>query len=260
MPFRSVFVGIDVACAKGKKLPICVVAADNGKIIPQIIPDDLFRMLPKGLGNREISSDAPFVQAAREVSGSLKEIALKQRWTIERIAIDAPARPPRSGVRASEKALNKKGLSCFMTPCEEDWEKIREQCQRHRGTLARMPHSNKIWMLFGFELFKSFKSAFNCEVFEVFPYAIISELLPRVESKRTDEGYRKQLSIVAKQTGWEEPDDLCRILKASVHGRRDDRLDAFMSAWVATICQNQRGFFGDPKVDDDVIWNIKLTW
>jgi hypothetical protein len=83
-----------------------------------------------------------------------------------------------------------------------------------------MPHANKIWMLYGFELFEALR-AIGHEVIEVYPYAIARALLPECPHKRTAEGNRRQLESVAAATNW-MPLDLERALVAdmSKHERR----------------------------------------
>ena len=64
MPSSSVFIGIDVACAVGKRLPLCVVAADY-PLMPLTIPKHLAGLIPRGVGNKEIIAAAPFEKSAR---------------------------------------------------------------------------------------------------------------------------------------------------------------------------------------------------
>ena len=48
-----------------------------------------------------------------------------------------------------------------------------------------MPHANKIWMLYGFAIFKAVR-ANRHEVIEVYPYAIVRALLREVRTKRAE--------------------------------------------------------------------------
>src|SRR4051812_13295792 len=101
-------------------------------------------------------------------------------WRIERIAIDAPAAPPATGTRTSEAELARLGLSSFQTPAAPAWAGIRERCTSHLrlgGTAATLPYANKIWMLFGFQLFGRLRRGLRAEVIEVYPLAIIRALL-----------------------------------------------------------------------------------
>ena len=102
MPTSSVYVGIDVACAVGKRLPICVVSADY-PLVPLKIPKHLAALIPRGVGNKEIIVAMPFREAARGVVSAINRIEIEMGWRVERIAVDAPAAPPTTGSRASEK-------------------------------------------------------------------------------------------------------------------------------------------------------------
>jgi hypothetical protein len=148
---RSVYVGIDVACAVGKRLPICVISADTPHT-PLVIPKPLANLIPRGLGNREVFSPMPFRVVAVQVAAMLKQIASEMGWLIERIAIDAPAAPG-TGTRKSEDEICRHGLSCFRTPDAAAWIEIRKTCIDHLSkgcTVSSLPHANKIWMLYGF--------------------------------------------------------------------------------------------------------------
>ncbi len=251
----SVFVGIDVACAINKRLPICVVST-GPKLMPLAIPGLLARHIPRGLGNKEIVAAEPFREATRGVVSAIVHIANQMAWNVERIAVDAPAAPPGSGSRASENELGRLGLSSFRTPAVPNWKTIREKCADHLscgGSVATLPHANKIWMLFGFELFARLRSELGAEVIEVYPFAIIRKLLPACAHKTTETGYRDQLAAVAARTGWEAR-ELEAALKRTVPGTRHDRLDAFMAAWIASLPPEQRRAHGDPTNDNDAIW------
>jgi hypothetical protein len=251
----SVYVGIDVACAVGKRLPICVVSAGH-PLMPLTIPNRLAAAMPRGVGNREITAAAPFREAARGVVSAITRIVDELGWRVERTAVDAPAAPPATGSRAFENELGRLGLSSFRTPAASAWAGIREKCVDHLGSggsAATLPHANKIWMLFGFELFACLRAGFRAEVIEVYPFVIVRALLPACEHKSTEQGYRDQLIAVAARTGW-EPQNLEGKLKATVPGSRHDRLDAFMAAWVASLAPELRRALGDARRPDDAIW------
>jgi hypothetical protein len=166
-----VYVGIDVACAVGKRLPICAVSA-GFPLMPLIVPKRLAALIPRGVGNREISEQTPFEDAASGVVRSINHIADEMGWRIKRIAVDAPAAPPATGSRASEVELGSCGLSSFRTPPTSAWAGIIERCKDHLRagrTAATLPYANKIWMLFGFKLFEHLKAGLNAEVIEVYP-------------------------------------------------------------------------------------------
>jgi hypothetical protein len=253
VPSRSVYIGIDVACARGKRLPICVVSGGQ-PLIPLMIPKHLAELIPRGVGNREITAAAPFEETACGVVNAIDRIAIEMGWQIKRIALDAPAAAPETGARTSENELGRRGLSSFRTPPAPAWAGIREKCAKHLrdgGNAAELPYANKIWMLFGFELFTCLKS--SAEIIEVYPFAIVRALLPACEHKSTEEGYRDQLNAVSARTGW-EPQKLEARLKATVPGSRHDKLDAFMAAWVASLPPRRRCAFGNARRPDDAIW------
>ncbi|HKN31456.1 MAG TPA: DUF429 domain-containing protein [Roseiarcus sp.] len=255
MPSSPVYVGIDVACAVGKRLPICFVSGAD-PVMPLTIPRQLSAAIPRGAGNKEIISPSPFREAAGGVVNAISRVMDEMDWRVERIAIDAPSAPPLAVPRASEKELGHLGLSSFRTPAVSDWAGIREKCVWHLGSgrsAATLPHANNIWMLFGFELFAQLRNSFRAEVIEVYPFAIVRALLLACQHKSTDEGYKDQLAAVAVRMGW-APQDLEARLKGTVHGSRHDRLDAFMAAWVASLRPEQRCAFGDPQQTDDAIW------
>src|SRR5580692_7195166 len=161
MSSSAVHIGIDVACARGKALPICVVSA-GPPVLPLGIPNELAALIPRGLGNREINSAVPFREAALGVVAAIARIVSEMKWTVERIAVDAPAAPPATGARASENELGSAGLSSFRTPSASGWSSISKACARHLelgGSIVTLPYANKIWMLFGFELFASLRLA-----------------------------------------------------------------------------------------------------
>lgn len=255
MSLLSVYLGIDVACRKGGRLPLCVVSK-GPRVEPLQVPKHLVHLIPRGVGNQEIVADNPFRDAAQRVAMAIRQIASEERWHIERIAIDAPAAPPAAGARLAEDELGRCGLSSFRTPTRAAWPNIREACIKHltaNGEVARLPHANKIWMLFGFELFKTLRQSFNAEIIEVYPFAIVRALLSDCPHKKTEQGYQDQLAAIARRTGWDAV-ALAERLKAMVPGSRDDRLDAFMSAWVATLSPDRRRAYGNPEAPDDAIW------
>ena len=81
MASQDVFVGIDVACASGKRLPLCIVSHGH-PLMPLEIPKELAVLVPRGLGNRQIASANPFREHAKAVVSALQEIAWKLRWEV----------------------------------------------------------------------------------------------------------------------------------------------------------------------------------
>lgn len=251
----QVYIGIDVNCAQRARLPICFISAAS-QIVIHALPRDLAHLIPRGVGNGEIREAAPFQSKAREASAAIASIARAQNWTITRVAIDAPAAAPLSGTRASEDNLGRLGLSSFRTPSQSAWHDIKHVCRDHlnRGQpLAKLPYANKIWMLFGFELFSALREALDAEIIEVYPFAIARAIAPDCPHKSTEEGYRLQLEVMAARTGW-QPWELHDRLQAGVDGRRHDRLDAYMSAWVASLSVKDRWAYGEATNLSDAIW------
>ena len=115
MPSLSVYVGIDVACAAGKKLPLCVVSAGH-PLMPLRIPKQLAELIPRGVGNKEITAVAPFQEAARGALSAIVRIVNEMGWKVERIAIDAPAAPPAVVTRISEIELGRAVCPHFERP------------------------------------------------------------------------------------------------------------------------------------------------
>ena len=241
----DVYVGIDVACAKRKPLPICFAALEGGRLRPLAVPVDCTRKFPRGKGNVEVREPDPFAADAVALRRAIQETADILGWRIARIAIDAPAAPPPAGMRACEKKLNELGLSVFTTDSIDAWDAILETCRSHLkrgGALARLPYANKIWMLYGFRIFKEFaRLPGSPEVIEVYPHSIMQALIPRgFKHKTITQGFRAQLGAIAEITGW-EADDLDIALSRTVPGVAHDRLDAFASSWVASLTADHEG-------------------
>jgi predicted nuclease with RNAse H fold len=253
---KDVFVGIDVACARAKRLPICFSAKDGRRLVPLEIAADVSKGMPRGLGNAEVRQRLAFRAAAAALSDTIDSICREMGWRIVRIAIDAPAAPPLNGTRISEQALSRCGLSVFRTPDNAGWKQLREECEQHLkggGPLNRLPHANKIWMQYGFEIFQALRAANHTEVLEVYPYSIVQEIARGCPHKTTYEGYQMQLKAISERVGWSSA-DLERQLQLTVPGSKHDRLDAFMSSWVASLPASQRRAYGSLSDPSDQIW------
>ncbi len=251
-----VHIGIDVACGKGKPLPICVVEG-GPRLMPLDLPTDLAALIPKGPGNEAVATDRPFAATAQRVAIALRTIAAERNWRIERVAIDAPALAPVESPRACEDAMGKAKLASFRTPTIDRWPDIIARCRRHLaagGSAARLPFANMIWMLYGFELYTALRTTLGVEVIETYPAGVIHEIARGCEHKSTEAGYQRQLAVVAGHTGWEDPAHLEARLKETVALTRHDRLDAFMAAWVASLPTDRRRAYGNPADPDDSIW------
>ncbi|HEY5105697.1 MAG TPA: DUF429 domain-containing protein [Caulobacteraceae bacterium] len=251
---EQVFIGIDVACAKDRRLPVCFALRRDGRLEPAELRRALLDRIPRGTGNREVALAAPYAEKTRAVAAAIAGISREMGWRVERIAVDAPAAPGRQGGRRCEIDLFGAGLSAFKTPSVDEWPGVLAACRAHLSggvPLARLPHANKVWMLYGFELFAALRTSF--EVIEVYPFAIARALLPIHAHKSTEEGYRLQLAAIAAATGW-APDALEVRLRRTVAGSRHDRLDAFMAVWVASLPTALLRAFGDASDPNDAIW------
>jgi hypothetical protein len=82
VPSSFVYIGIDVACAVGKKLPICVVSTGH-PLMPLAIPKQLAGLIPLGVGNKEIIAATPFQQAAQDVLSAINHIVDEMGWKVE---------------------------------------------------------------------------------------------------------------------------------------------------------------------------------
>lgn len=57
---------------------------------------------------------------------------------------------------------------------------------------------------------------------------------------------------MARETGWPAQRDGEPVLKEIGYGSLDDKLDAYLSAWVASLPADEREACGEAP--DDVIW------
>ena len=60
------------------------------------------------------------------------------------------------------------------------------------------------------------------------------------------------LAKAAAHHAGHEAAELERYLKTSGWGKSDDRLDAYLCAWIASLPETERRAYGSPP--DDVIW------
>jgi len=148
-------------------------------------------------------------------------------------------------------------LSYFQTPSWVEFEEIHQQVDKHvsgGGRESYLPHANKLWMLVGFALFKSLRRQWEC--LEVFPQAIVHAMSVAGAHKSSQNGYEGQLAAASRNTGVTSS-QLASELNAACFGSRHDRLDAYLSAWVAALDSHEREAFGVPP--DDAIWVPKQS-
>ena len=249
------FVGIDVAFAKKKYLPISVCVWRNGKLYPLTLKSKQVLAPPSGYWNAVIVRDSHLVKTfAKSTLQYLREVENIFGVTIKRIAIDAPSDPKTDGAtrREAEKGLDQRGIRCIATPDALQFKTIRVKALAHLangGEESRNPHANQLWMLVGFELFETLRQEWEC--LEVFPQAIATTLGSAKIHKTKSQGFLGQLSATALSTGW--PETVSKsCLKDIGYGSFHDKLDAYLSSWVASLDSDQREPIGSPP--NDVIW------
>lgn len=253
-------VGIDVAVAKSKRLPVCVCVQHNGALQPLALRESGVPLPPKLPGNIAVVEPAVRQQLAAATAKYLREIQNHFDIQIVRIAIDAPSAPRAMGVltRKAEQALGKAGISYIHTPDVDTFSRIPYDVRAHLDdpTARRgLPHANRIWMLFGFELFKVLSSE-GWPCLEVYPQATVRSLGGCGLHKRKAGAVLEQLTAAAAHTGWPPQPDLA-ALRRIAYGSLDDCLDAYLSAWVASLPEDAREALGEPP--DDVIWRPRMS-
>ena len=149
------------------------------------------------------------------------------------------------------------GIRCFPTPTERGFDEIREKVRRHLaegGLENSLPHANQLWMLVGFRLFEELAEVAEC--IEVFPQATARVLGAGGVHKGKAGGVEAQLVKAARYTGWPGGNPGDPDFSDIGFGPAHDRLDAYLSAWVAGLEERDRIPFGEPP--GDVIWTPRL--
>ena len=252
------YVGIDVAFAKRKYLPVSVCVRESGRLIPVPLRTRTIKP-PRGQGNIATLEDIIVQQFAQETATYLENVALVENLNIIRIGIDAPRdyRPENMPRRYAEEALDNQGINYFKTPSKQDFYQIKRKVRKHLGyggSEGRLPHGNQLWMLVGFTLFQELSRIAEC--IEVYPQATVKALNSGNVHKSKQEGFEAQISAAAQFTGWSNKNELKLHLMKSGYGKRDDKLDAYLSAWVASLDENDRIPLG--MRPHDVIWVPKI--
>ena len=258
---ENAFIGIDVAFAKKKRLPICVCVIRNNRLFPLVLRDNSnLPLYPRGRGNKLAIDTSVVENFAEEALAYICAIENKFDIKIVRIAIDAPSafRRPEVERREAEQAMDKLGISCFATPSKEDFNNVIEKVEKHLGSggsESTLPHANQLWMLAGFSLFERLRRKYEC--IEVFPQAIVAALGCSKVHKSKKDGLAAQEQAAWVATGWAGKSDNPDLISA-VFGSSHDRLDAYLSAWIASLPEKERTCHGN-KRSDDVIWTQKAT-
>lgn len=251
---EEAFAGIDVACAKRKRLPIVVCTRRAGALVPLTLRGEGLPVPPRGMGNALTINEGVVDEFAEATAVYLHEVEERFRVKIARVAIDAPSDPriPGAARREAELELDRRGINCFTTPDPKAFELIAQKVGRHLVAGSphnRIPHANQLWMLVGFALFRSLRPSWHC--METFPQAIAHALNQASLHKGTAEGLTCQLAAASLRTGWPEP-CLTAALRPAGFGSPHDLLDAYLAAWVASLSDDELEPLGHPP--DDVIW------
>lgn len=248
------FVGIDLAFAKGKRLPVALCVWESGELRPRHAALAGTPGPPRGAGNVAALDPECVADFAEDVATYLRRLEEHFAVTIRRLAIDAPSAPRQEHLarRRAETALDAKGISCIPTPSSAQFAAIREKVLRHLqsgGDESHLPHANQLWMLAGFALFERLQREWEC--LEVFPQATAAVLGANLVHKSKPGGVAAQLKAAARHTGWLQA-SAEEALIGVAFGPAHDRLDAYLSAWVAALPPEQREPLG--TAPNDVIW------
>lgn len=253
------FVGIDVACAKGKRLPV-VVGAWSGSQFSPLPLSDLDIRPPRSAGNLRATNDSWRSTFAQEVASYLDAVEAAFRVSIRRIAIDAPSayRTERALIRESERALGDASISFFKTPTAELFTEILSKVQKHIDdgkSQATLPHANQLWMLVGFSLYEVLGARWEC--IEVYPQATVRALqaagVLSGDSLHKSHGgvpleQLRANSLFSRWPPMPNRENLRRAAVAPVH----DAVDAYLAAFTAALDLEQRRWYGTPP--HDAIW------
>lgn len=256
---QDAFVGIDVAFAKKKVLPVSVCVRPEGRPLDILPLRVSLEKPPAGRGNVLALDEQVRRQFAEDVLAWLGKLERAKRLKVQRIAIDAPSDFCRdaSGRRSAERSLDASGISCFATPTEDEFRSKVEVSRKFLtdgGKPSRLPNANQLWMLVGFELFRTLGRDYEC--IETYPQAVVHQRKCASQHKSTEQGLQSQIHEASKVLGVSATEMRAKLL-AMGFGSTHDRLDAFLSAWVASLDEKDCKAFGTPP--DDVIWVPKVV-
>lgn len=255
----DVFIGIDVACAKGKYLPIVMCSQENGRLVP--LPLGHYSIKPpRGLGNALTLHDEVNSAFANDVANYIETVCESFHLNPIRIGIDSPLRPRNDSLsrRFAEQALDKAGISCYTTPSTADFEAIKAKGIAHLQSdkpIQNLPHAHQIFMLLGFALNKRLSKIAEC--IEVYPHATAKKLGVADTHKSKGNQAELQLFAISHHTGWPKTNDDWPQAGNMCLGTMHDKVDAYSAAWVASLPEQECICFGD-REKGDAIWIPKV--
>lgn len=251
----DVFVGIDVACAKSKYLPLVICSKEAGRLMP--LPLANYKMKPpRGIGNGLTLEDKHNQSFANKVANYIESVCDEFHLNPARIGIDSPLRPRDNYLRRriAEQALDRAGISCYTTPSADDFEAIKTKGIAHLDAgrpVQNLPHSHQIFMLLGFALNERLSKVAEC--IEVYPHATVKQLGVADIHKSKGNQAELQLSAMSHYTGWPRTEDDWVQSGNMCLGPMHDRVDAYSAAWVASLPKEERICLGDSE-KGDAIW------
>ena len=251
----DVFIGIDVACAKGKYLPLVICTLENGRLVPFPLASYPIKP-PRCLGNARTLDDKVNQAFAENVASYIETVCDAFHLSPIRIGIDSPLRPRDNHLnrRFAEQALDKAGISCYTTPSANDFKVIKAKGIAHLEAskpIQNLPHTHQIFMLLGFALNERLSKVAEC--IEVYPHATVKQLGVADIHKSKGNQAELQLSAMSHYTGWPKTDDDWSQADNMCLGPMHDRVDAYSAAWVASLPEQERISFGEPE-KGDAIW------
>lgn len=255
----DVFIGIDVACAKGKYLPLVICTLENGRLLPFPLASYPIKP-PRGLGNARTLDDRVNQAFAENVASYIETVCDAFHLSPIRICIDSPLLPRDNHLnrRFAEQALDKAGISCYTTPSAGEFIVIKAKGIAHLEAgkpIQNLPHAHQIFMLLGFALNERLSKIAEC--IEVYPHATVKQLGVADIHKSKGNQAELQLSAMSHYTGWPKTDDDWSQADSMCLGPMHDRVDAYSAAWVASLPEQERICFGDPD-KGDAIWIPKI--
>lgn len=255
----TAFIGIDVACAKGKRLPIAVGSWHGSRFLPLPLRT-LGLPPPRAAGNVLALDPAWREEFAQQVVDYVRHVEARCNVTIKRVGIDAPAsyRAEAADCRASERELGLARISYFKTPTRTGFGEILAKARAHladRKPEARLPHANQLWMLVGFALYDALGAHWEC--IEVYPQATVKAM--QSVGVLPDDALHKTVGLAALEqlranslfSRWpynSSRSEVRNVAYAPLH----DAVDAYVAAYTASLEPHQRRYFGTPP--DDAIW------